>query len=84
MVSSSSRPTAPTTAATISAPTVAEASQPGRPVMEPKNSAKTATGRSLSPGACDTGRNRPDGCTRCASAVPTNGRCLTAYTVVGV
>src|SRR5712691_1714830 len=63
MVSSSSRPTAPTTAATRSAPTVAEASQPSLPAMEPKSSAKTVTGRSLSPGACDTGRNRQDGCT---------------------
>ena len=57
---------------------------PARPAIEPRSSAKTATGRSLSPGACDTGRNRPDGCTRCASAVPTNGRYLTAYIGVGV
>src|SRR5712692_822990 len=84
MVSSLPRPTAPTTAATRSAPTVAEAFQPGQPAMEPRSSARTATWRSLSPGACDSGRNRPAGCIRCASAVPTNGRCLTAYIVVGV
>jgi len=84
MVSSLPRPTAPTTAATSSAPTVAEDSLPGLPAMDPRSSAKTATRRSLSPGACDTGRNRPAGCIRCASAVPTNGRYLTAYMVVGV